>query len=206
LENKCIRQQRSRKDSAFVRGGGAAVGKTSMVSKEKDNRGALPANLGRAVCARLRESVTLGIVLCAGALLPLVGCHNADRVSAVPDSQPTEVEQNAGLQQKWGIQIQGIWLSAADYMLDFRYRIVDPNVAAPLLDRSLKPYLVDQTTGARLIVPAPPKVGALRQSSYQPNAGRTYFIIFGNPGRLVKRGGMVTVVIGDFRAENLVVE
>jgi hypothetical protein len=31
-------------------------------------------------------------------------------------------------------------------------------------------------------------------------------VIFNNPGRLVKKGSRVTVVIGDFKAEGLVVE
>jgi hypothetical protein len=49
------------------------------------------------------------------------------------------------------------------------------------------------------------KVGLLR-SKGKPEAGRDYFILFGNTGGVVKKGNMVTVVIGDFKVENLVVE
>jgi hypothetical protein len=35
---------------------------------------------------------------------------------------------------------------------------------------------------------------------------RTYFALFANPGRQIEAGDKVTVVIGDFRAEDLIVE
>jgi len=108
------------------------------------------------------------------------------------------------LQDKWGIKIEGIRLSAAGYMLDFRYRVIDPEKAAPLFDRQTKPYLIDQESGAKFIVPSPPKVGPLRTSN-PPQADRTYFILFANPGKYVKQGNKVTVVIGEFKAENLTV-
>jgi hypothetical protein len=48
-------------------------------------------------------------------------------------------------------------------------------------------------------------VGELRQTAaLEPD--RTYFMIFGNPGRLVKRGSRVTIMAGNFRAEGLVVQ
>jgi hypothetical protein len=65
--------------------------------------------------------------------------------------------QKSLYKSKWGVKVEGIRLSAADYMLDFRYRVIDPEKAKPLLSRQVKPYLVDQESGAKLIVPAPPK-------------------------------------------------
>jgi hypothetical protein len=49
------------------------------------------------------------------------------------------------------------------------------------------------------------KVGKLRQSS-TPKAGMTYWMAFSNPTLAVKRGHRVDVVIGSFRANNLMVE
>jgi hypothetical protein len=49
------------------------------------------------------------------------------------------------------------------------------------------------------------KVGKLRQSS-TPKAGMTYWMAFSNPTLVVKRGHRVDVVIGTFRANNLIVE
>ena len=90
-------------------------------------------------------------------------------------------------------------------MLDFRYRVIDAKKAAPLFVRATKPYLIDQETGAKFMVPNPPKTGPLRTSN-EPQQGRVYWMFFANPGRYVKQGSKVTVVIGDFRAENLIVE
>lgn len=109
------------------------------------------------------------------------------------------------LEEKWGIKVLGLRQSANGYMLDFRYRVLDPEKAAPLFDRKVKPLLIDQATGAKFAVPEPPKVGALRNTR-KPVANKNYFVIFANPANYVKKGNKVTVVIGDFRAENLVVE
>jgi hypothetical protein len=109
------------------------------------------------------------------------------------------------VEAQWGVKVLRISLSAEGYMLDFRYRVLNPEKAMPLFDRKIKPVLVDDATGATFAVPEPPKVGALR-TTRPPTADRNYFIIFANPGRYIKKGNKVTVVIGDFKAENLVVE
>ena len=49
------------------------------------------------------------------------------------------------------------------------------------------------------------KVGQLRQTATQ-EAGRSYWMTFSNKGRRVKRGDRVDVLIGPFRANNLVVD
>lgn len=117
-------------------------------------------------------------------------------------------ETGFDIKERWGVEVEDVRLSAAGYMLDFRYKVINPDKAAPLQDMKFKPYLIDEASGAKLIVPSPPKVGALRQrvKSGKPIPGRTYFIIFSNPGRFVGHGNKVTIVIGDFKAENLVVK
>jgi len=57
----------------------------------------------------------------------------------------------------------------------------------------------------RTVVPALENVGQLRQSA-PPEAGKSYWMVFSNKGRLVKRGDHVSVVIGDFHADGLVVD
>ena len=137
------------------------------------------------------SAMATGIV---AALLLLVGCAT--------------VRGGGGdtIEEEWGIRPVSIRRTAAGYMLDFRYEVVDPEKAAPIMRRPMKPYLIDQASGVILIVPAPPKVGALRQTTLAPTKGRIYFVMFANPGGYVKAGNKVTVVIGDFRAEDLVVE
>lgn len=110
-------------------------------------------------------------------------------------------------ENKLGIRMEGLRLSAAGYMLDFRYRVLDPDKAAALLDRKIRPYLLDEATGAQLGVPDTAKLGQLRTTGRNKAVvDRNYFIMFANPGRQVQPGSRMTLVMGDARIENLIVE
>lgn len=107
--------------------------------------------------------------------------------------------------RNWGVDIAGVHRVSSGYMLRLSYRVVDVPRAMPLFDKKLRPYLIDNKTGARLAVPAMENIGELRQTAV-PLADRTYFVIFGNPGKLVAPGDRVSIVIGDFRADEIVVD
>ena len=115
------------------------------------------------------------------------------------------VSAHAGLREKWGIEVTSIRMAVAGHMVDFRYRVLDSQKAAPLFVRKTKPYLLDQESGKVLAVPNLGKVGPLRTSD-PPKQGRIYWMFFGNNGGLIKPGSKVTVIIGDFRMEDLVVQ
>lgn len=115
--------------------------------------------------------------------------------------------QRSEIEDKLGVKIDGLRLTAAGYMLDFRYRLLDPAKAAPLLDRKIRPYLLDEATGAQLGVPDAPKVGQLRPTSRNKViAGRNYYMLFANPGRFMKSGSKVALVLGDLKIEHLTVQ
>ncbi|MEW6585203.1 MAG: hypothetical protein AB1442_06280 [Nitrospirota bacterium] len=109
------------------------------------------------------------------------------------------------IEEKWGIQIKSVRLSAAGYMVDFRYHVTDSDKASAILRRQQKAALIDQDSGTELGVPRT-RLGPMRQTAVKPAADRDYFIFFGNKNGVVKPGDKVTVVIGDFKLENLVVE
>jgi hypothetical protein len=117
-------------------------------------------------------------------------------------------KKDINIEEQWGVQVESIRISAAGNLLDFRYRILDSDKALPLVERKNKPYLIDQESGKTLGVPNGAKVGPLRQTVRygKPKEDRIYFVLFGNPGGFVKSGDKVSVVIGDFKVENLVVE
>ncbi|HYE35908.1 hypothetical protein [Methylocaldum sp.] len=145
------------------------------------------------------------IIISCAAIIATRWLSDSKTVPAGHRLRPT-AEIPTALEERWGIRLLGIRLSAAGNMLDFRYRIVDAEKAAPLADRKVQPYVMDQTSGSRLLVPTTPTVGSLRQTSIKPLVNRTYFALFANPGRQIDAGDKVTVVMGDFRAENLIVE
>lgn len=126
-------------------------------------------------------------------------------VAAWGQAQEAKATPPGDMEERWGVRVESIRLSAADYMVDFRYRVLNVEKARPLSLRQIKPYLIAEASGEKLEVPRPPTVGPLR-STYEPEANRVYGILFGNTYKRLKRGEKVTVVIGDFRAENLTLE
>jgi len=105
----------------------------------------------------------------------------------------------------WGIDAPSVKWAESGEMIRFSWRVVDPERAGVLNDKKIEPSLIDPKAGVSLVVPAMEKIGQLRQSA-PPEAGKSYWMVFSNKGRLVKRGDRVDVVIGPFRAENLVVD
>ena len=119
--------------------------------------------------------------------------------------EPPHPRDKTFIKRRWGVEVMDVRQTAAGYMLEFRYRVLDAEKAKPLFERKTKPALTHVETGANLIVPTPPKTGALRNSN-PPIAGRTYWMFFANPGKLVKPGQHVNVEIGEFRVDGLVVQ
>lgn len=105
----------------------------------------------------------------------------------------------------WGVDEMRVKQAESGELIRFTWRVLDPEKAKLLNDKKLQPTLIDMTRGVQLVVPTMEKVGQLRQSS-TPEAGKSYWMAFSNSGRPVKRGDRVTVVIGQFKAEGLMVE
>ncbi len=105
----------------------------------------------------------------------------------------------------WGIDIAGVKLISSNYMLEFRYRVLDPNKAKILGDKSVKAYLKDEASGVTLSVPTLEKVGEVRQAG-KAEANHVYFMVFGNPSKIVKPGNRVSIVVGKFRADGIIVQ
>ena len=105
----------------------------------------------------------------------------------------------------WGVDSLSAKAVESGELIKFSYRILDADKARTLNDKNNEPAMYDPAIRAKLIVPSLEKVGQLRQSS-TPEAGKTYWMAFSNPGCVVKRGDKVTVVIGQFHIDGLVVQ
>jgi hypothetical protein len=105
----------------------------------------------------------------------------------------------------WGIDSLGVKSVESGEIIRFTYRVLDTDKAKVLNDKKVEPFLIDPQAGVKPVVPTLDKVGQLRQSS-TPEAGKSYWMAFSNKGRVVKRGDHVNVVIGQFRADGLVVD
>jgi hypothetical protein len=105
----------------------------------------------------------------------------------------------------WGVDSLAVKWTESGELIRFSYRVVDPEKAKALNDKNAEPSLIDPQAGVKLVVPQMEKIGSLRQSS-TPEAGKSYWMAFSNSGRPVKRGHRVDVVIGQFRAQGLIVD
>ena len=121
--------------------------------------------------------------------------------------RPDRFAGRAGTYYKlvWGVDSLAVKWTESGEVIRFTYRVLDADKAMTLNDKKAEPALIDPQAGVKLVVPSMEKVGQLRQSS-TPQAGKSYWMAFSNKGRLVKRGDRVNVVIGQFRADGLVVD
>jgi len=121
--------------------------------------------------------------------------------------QPDRFAGRAGMYYRlvWGVDSLSVKWAESGEVIRFSYRILDADKAQPLQDKKFEPSLIDPQAGVSLVVPSLEQVGALRQST-DAEAGKSYWMAFSNKGRMVKRGDHVIVVIGQFRADGLVVD
>jgi hypothetical protein len=137
------------------------------------------------------------VVLLATAAIPLV-------LKLVPHrSGPTgpPVVSAAGLLQRSGVRIVRVTVSGDGGLVDLRYQVADSDKAAALHDPANPPLVVDERTGgvvSRLFMG--------HTHSQPPKVGLTYYLIFENPGDLVRAGKMVSVQLGDARVAHVRVQ
>ena len=127
---------------------------------------------------------------------------SAHRYQAKPVAAPPPPT----LEVRWGIQVCGAHLSMGDAIVDVRYKILDPAKVAALGDGKTLGYIIEPNTGNKLLMPKPPKEGAFPPTGNRLAVGKTYFAIVANQGRVLKRGEAVSVILGDARADNVVLE
>lgn len=106
------------------------------------------------------------------------------------------------LKDRWGIQIASVRLTAGGRALDVRYRVLDVAKASGMHAIQTETYLLDAISGKNLSSKAHSQ--SLVAQELVP--GKTYFMMFPNSGGLVRKGGVVTLVVAGVRTEGLVVE
>lgn len=152
--------------------------------------------------ARVRGGAIVAVV---GFLSAVSGCAGLE-----PQEAPASAVQTTALdaQSDYGIVIEGLRLTSAGSMLDFRYRVLDPVRAAPLLNGKVQLYLLDELRGAKLGVPDTPVLGRIRQTARNNKIieNRTYFVMFGNPGKAARSGDRLTLLLGEAKVTDLTVQ
>lgn len=140
----------------------------------------------------------------------LISSPASTRISQTPSRSrylPERLAGRAGTYYRliWGIEGLSVKWAEQGELIRFSYTIVDPAKAKMLNDKKLEPSLIDERAHVKLVVPMMDKVGLLRQTG-DPEAGKTYWMLFSNKGGYVKRGDRVRVVIGKFQADGLIID
>jgi hypothetical protein len=121
------------------------------------------------------------------------------RAGAAP--APPRTLSPAAFQQRTGVRLVRVAVSGGGGLVDVRYEVLDPTVAASIHDAGRPPELVDERTG---VVVRDLFMGHSHGGAYK--AAQTYFLLFDNPGTLVRRGTRVTVQLGAARLAHVRVE
>jgi hypothetical protein len=151
-------------------------------------------------------------------LLSAILCRPVFSQSSIPAAKPPaaggpsryQPDRFAGRAGKyyalvWGVDSLSVKAVESGEIIRFAYHVLDADKAEALNNKNDEPSLIDPEAGVSLVVPALEQVGILRQMG-TPTAGKSYWMAFSNSGRRVKRGDRVTIVIGKFRAQGLVVD
>jgi hypothetical protein len=145
-----------------------------------------------------------GVAAWVAAIVPLGGCATAP---AEIDAKAVAAAEAPSIEDTYGIRVEGLRLTAAGSMLDLRYRVLDPQKAAPFLNGKIQPALLDEARSAKLGVPDTPTLGRIRQTSRNNviYTDRSYFVMFGNPGKALQSGDKVALLLGSVKITELVV-
>jgi hypothetical protein len=142
---------------------------------------------------------------------PTANSSNTPAPTAAKSTRPrpraVELSQHAieHYQTIWGVDSFVVRSVESGQMIRFSYRVIDGEKATAVNDKKATPYLIDEAAHVKLVVPMMEKVGQLRQSA-APESGKSYWMVFSNKGGFVKQGDRVSVEIGKFRIDGLVIE
>jgi len=112
-----------------------------------------------------------------------------------------EMPHSEAIEQRWGVRVTQIGVSADGGLLDFRYLVLNSEKALSMLENvQNQPQLISEASGdvltARIQMT---KLHDLR-------VGETYFVLFYNAQGQVKPGTQVSVKIGDLQLDHVVVK
>lgn len=121
----------------------------------------------------------------------------------VIQARTTPVSQDsiqAAIEDRYGIHITMLAVTAGGGAVDFRFQITDPEKANNYMHGPFSelPFLIVEKSGTR-IDPRP----HTHHVDYE--FGRSYYTLYRNPGGVIEAGTRVTAVLGDLRLRNIVI-
>jgi hypothetical protein len=147
--------------------------------------------------------VAIGATLVVTVTAVVVWLSRDDGAAAAPVKPAPAAWQrptvtNAELAQRLGVKITQVAVSGHGGLVDLRYRVLDPDRANEVHDAAKPPAVVDDRSGVVVN-----QLYMDHSHSGPFRAGATYYLIFNNPGNLVRRGATVSVLLGDTQVDHV---
>ncbi|HAM73568.1 MAG TPA: hypothetical protein DCM86_18200 [Verrucomicrobiales bacterium] len=121
-----------------------------------------------------------------------------------PPSMPAAPQSVAEMQQRFGIEVQGVFLAEGGTALELRYKVQDVQRSGNILkQRTRVGSLLDESTGARFLVANPAVAGPFLLEGDPNTVGSILALPLPNPKAQIKAGGKVTVAMGALVLEHL---
>ncbi len=146
----------------------------------------------------LLGGVLLAVGLLAALLLALVPPGAEGGAAPTLRGAGIRAASAADFEDRFGIRIVLIGVTAGGGMIDLRYQVRDAAKAALLLDAETRPLLIAEDGGVVLRQHVRPEARHLE-------AGRSYSLLYSNVQNALRPGSLVSVVLGDLLLEHLVV-
>ena len=139
---------------------------------------------------------TVAAVIVGAAVLALVAVI-LSTLRPAPAGDVT-VPTNPAIEAKWGIRPTQIAMTADGGLVDFRFIVLDADKAANLMsDPANLPVLRTEDSGVLV-----DSTQTMIQHTF--DVGRTYFLLYRNPGGAVRPGTPVTILFGDLKIERVI--
>ncbi len=114
--------------------------------------------------------------------------------------------KSISLVDDWGVELIYLRVTAAGYMIEFRYKILDDQKALILSSRKDFPYLLAMKSKAKLSVPYGSTVGFLKSNRPFLKKGKNYVAMFSNEGQHLLPGDKVKIQVKNEISEELTVQ
>jgi len=144
------------------------------------------------------KSVLIAILLVVLIALGIYG-YNAlqTRKAASPQTEVTSITQST-LEEKYGLRIQLLAVTAAGGLVDLRLQIADAEKAKAFLDDHA--HFPALRVGDEVFLRTSEEAVAAEQDIQIEN-GKSIFILFPNTGNILKPGDPVDIIFGDLQLE-----
>ena len=144
---------------------------------------------------------------------------------APPAPPPIRPATPETLAQQWGLQVSSVALLTNGAGMCLTYKVIDPDKVNLLNDDNTAAFILDPSTGGKILLRTPAPLGNVSAHSRARSAalagqqfwsfppprnklmaGQEYYLLVANMERPLKNGNTVSLVLGDLRLDGLTVE